>query len=477
MTEVYRFRSISRLLGEPYRELERQTIFFTRPDQLNDPMEEFRDIVWYGDRIVWTNLFRNYVFSLYQTYLLLITVGNEEALRDHYLPIMACWNESQGPQIRELLDDLWKRVSEKLKLHTLVDKVTAMNRKVRSDELTFYFYQLHADIISEIQRIHAERGLAPEAERPKQEGLEIRPTLADSGYFEQLQKAATKQGISPDDVFPSLYRWPEESDWRRYVTCRDSSKIPRSSRTHLLLSFPMKYVEKLEELLWPEWYTACFSKSYHNSSVWGHYGEDHKGVCLIFEAAESDHVRSLELKRLTGRQINEKGENSENWTFSSMSFRDIKYDVKPATIDFFRNIGVLPLPTLMKLWYTDDAGNISECADHFDSEISEMEWHERHWGEFERNITIKSKDREYEQECRLVLNGQLDLSLEDRRRSLKYKFDSLKGLIFGIRTPAEDKFRIMEIIHSKCLESDRTDFKIYQAYFSPRDEKIRKYEI
>ena len=52
MTNFYRFRSVEQLLGE-YSELERQTIFFASLEDLNDPMEGFRDIVWHGDSILW----------------------------------------------------------------------------------------------------------------------------------------------------------------------------------------------------------------------------------------------------------------------------------------------------------------------------------------------------------------------------------------------------------------------------------------
>ena len=55
--KFYRFRGMDKLLDKPYRELERQTIYFAAPHELNDPMEDFRDIVWRGDKIVWTNFF------------------------------------------------------------------------------------------------------------------------------------------------------------------------------------------------------------------------------------------------------------------------------------------------------------------------------------------------------------------------------------------------------------------------------------
>ena len=61
MAEFFRFRSIDALLGK-FQELEKQTIYFASPEELNDPMEGLRDIVWDGDKIVWTNFFKHYVF-------------------------------------------------------------------------------------------------------------------------------------------------------------------------------------------------------------------------------------------------------------------------------------------------------------------------------------------------------------------------------------------------------------------------------
>ena len=51
MTKFYRFRSIKKFLAPCFHELERQTAFFASLDDLNDPMEGFRDLVWSGDHI------------------------------------------------------------------------------------------------------------------------------------------------------------------------------------------------------------------------------------------------------------------------------------------------------------------------------------------------------------------------------------------------------------------------------------------
>ncbi len=72
---IYRFRSIDKILhtddlNSPniseedkirgFDELRKQQIYFSPIDNLNDPMEGFRDIFWSGDEIIWKNFIRQY---------------------------------------------------------------------------------------------------------------------------------------------------------------------------------------------------------------------------------------------------------------------------------------------------------------------------------------------------------------------------------------------------------------------------------
>ena len=117
-----------------------------------------------------------------------------------------------------------------------------------------------------------------------------------------------------------------------------------------MLDFPKKYLNEIDKLLWPNWYTACFMKNFHNSSVWSHYGDQHRGACLIFEAEKTGGSESLTLHQATDNSMKQ------------MSFHEITYRRKPSEVDFFRYIVRLPLADLMKLWYSDETGNPSECA-------------------------------------------------------------------------------------------------------------------
>jgi hypothetical protein len=63
---LYRFRSTDAVL-DAYEELVKQEIYFSSPEELNDPMEGYKDVFWAGDRIVWRNLLRHYLLCLLQT--------------------------------------------------------------------------------------------------------------------------------------------------------------------------------------------------------------------------------------------------------------------------------------------------------------------------------------------------------------------------------------------------------------------------
>ncbi len=62
--------------------------------------------------------------------------------------------------------------------------------------------------------------------------------------------------------------------------------------------------------------------------------------------------------------------------------------------------------------------------------------------------------------------GQFTWPLTPANRKLKYDFNDLDGIIFGIKIKEEYKLKIMEIIGKKCKAKGREDFKFYQAFYS-----------
>lgn len=461
MAEFYRFRSIDSLLGK-HRELEGQTIYFASPEELNDPVEGLRDIVWDGDEIVWTNFFKHYVFCLNRSCLILmIKPGKLDVDR---IPILGRWDQMTTPIEQVLFDEIWDRFCNLPHIQEIIEGLANTKRKIRYREIVFYLGSIQTfGLLDEIQKSYIGHRIIPEF--PNFQSPE---ELSNAVGMEMLFNAIKQtEEYKNEQVLDAVYQISEEMRHNIELT------VQYNTRTHppeildginrmTMLDFPKVYVEQLDRLLWSKWYTACFTGSSCNSSVWAKYADGHKGVCLIFEAIEKDNSNNLEL-------------NNNSIT---LSFREVHYEDKPGETDFFRTICRMPVGTLRELWYTDQDGGISECAAHIESESEEAAWKELYWKNFFRDVTFKTKDWRYEQEYRLVLDDGLGQFNEKDDRALTYNLDSLKGIIFGIRTSREDKVKIIEIIEKekRCNGNNRADFKYFQAYYSDKDGDIRKLE-
>ena len=461
---VYRFRSMEYLLGDKYQELEKQTIYFASPDELNDPMEGFRDIVWSGDKIVWTNFLKNYIYYLHASYLLLTITSSSAELDSDIIPIPGQWDQPPTPLIQRLFDDTWHRFLNLLNMQEVIEALANTNRKIRYRELECYLRLIQTIFSAQILELEIEQVPISESERQQfTEGLHSPEVLENIlTMLTVFEKAVTEEEVN------TMFRNIEALINRDRIIQQLNSPISTGKlekRDQLFYDSPKQYLKEIEKLLWPNWYTACFMKDYHNSSAWAHYGDQHRGVCLIFESEKTGSSNNLDLHQVAGKGVR------------TIRFYEISYVDKPSEIDFFRYIGGVPLDELMSLWYADEEGNISECAAHIprgsDMDTANLvTWVRNYEDRFYRAITIKTKDWEYEREYRLILDDRSDAFDEEKNRILTYNLNSLKGIIFGIKTTDEDKLRVIEIVQRKCKENNRTDFKFFQAYYSQEDGNI-----
>ena len=65
------------------------------------------------------------------------------------------------------------------------------------------------------------------------------------------------------------------------------------------------------------------------------------------------------------------------------------------------------------------------------------------------------------------------LDADKASRKLNYKFSDLSGIIFGARTAAEDKLKIMKIVEEKRKAEKRTDFEFHQVQYFHKDRSFR----
>lgn len=60
---------------------------------------------------------------------------------------------------------------------------------------------------------------------------------------------------------------------------------------------------------------------------------------------------------------------------------------------------------------------------------------------------------------------------------MKYEFNDLEGIVFGIKTPLEAKLKIINIIEEKCKKTNRQDFAFYQAQYSASTGGIKVFRM
>ena len=441
--QVYRFRSMKYLLGEKYQELKKREIYFSSPEQLDDPMEGLRDIFWRGNKILWENFFKHYVFCLYQTYIHFLVAGHSIQLNANNIPILGRW-DNLPPSAQRLFNEVWQRFLDLPRIPEFIEALANTNRKIRDRELRGYLESIHSALFYEIEEVCFANGLTPQSTiRRPPEGL---PSV---GEILESSLEAMAQLEEDEETTNALFQVAETMLYELRIELQLANGFPTEllKRNFLLVHFDFSgvYLKEIEKLLWFNWRTACFTDNYHNSSMWSRYGDNHKGACLIFESAQI--AGSRQHSAVTG-------------------LYKVDYRPKPNEVDFFRSIGRATVEQVMKLWYTDAEGNVSECDD-LD--------HKKYWDNFYRDITSKTKDWEHEREWRLILEDRWLEEGEDPK--LIYDFNSLKGIIFGIRASDAEILKAIKIIQKKCKKHERSDFKFYKAEYSQKTGDIRKNKI
>ena len=135
----YRFRSARGLL-EQFQELERQEIFFSAPDQLNDPMEGFRDVVWGGDAIAWRCHLKHYVLCLMETISTFIIAGryDYDVIGQHDFSF-----STVDKLATDALRDTYQRCCERFfadkHVGELPKRLASANHAIRRAELLFFY--------------------------------------------------------------------------------------------------------------------------------------------------------------------------------------------------------------------------------------------------------------------------------------------------------------------------------------------------
>lgn len=452
---LYRFRPVKNLLER--KELEDNYIYFAPPEQLNDPLEGHREEYWSGDTIVWGNFFKHY-------FLCLLKRGSQYFVVDdfskHKFPIHASLGD-MPEEIRKSTEEALKLFLENSNIKGHIDVLSAESRKIRIDELKLHLRCIQPLAIKHISNLFIKQGLLPESYKLAALSDDLLLTTSTN-----LIKQYHLIPHSSDQLTEKHYRVAinalNSQDLIRDYNAWKTKENENQKWSKLATGYPDDYLQNLKALYHPKWYAACFMESPFNSSIWGTYGQEHRGVCLKFRVINIDEQYSLKLtySKLSG----------ETHT-APFNLRKVSYSERPLDLNFFQSISCYSYPQLMKDWYTDATGKVSECASVISADIAN--WRDNYFDEYTQSITTKLKDWSGETEYRIPLTSNFDTFDTSKSRCLSYEFDSLEGIIFGINTPTEEKYQIMKVIEDLCDKHERKIFSFYQAYYDSEHVQIK----
>jgi hypothetical protein len=344
-------------------------------------------------------------------------------------------------------------------------------RAIRRNELLFYLYQLHPAALKAVFSVFAAHGLA----RPIGESDPLysffQSKVVNPDALTPADVPASEEAASVDSVFAFANNLIAQV--RLAHKLRIGEREYSGNHIHVVSEFPERYLKASERIVHPPWAVACFVRDQQNASMWGHYAEGHKGMCLKFKTSEDENGAFLTLHGINGVGGAVGKPSQPLYGDVRLKFQPVKYQDRYPEIDFFRNMGRLPKPTLFDFWYRGENGEVSSCAGHTSSAEATAQWRDRYWDDFQSVVTTKLTDWSYEQELRLIRMETILDHYEVEHRKLKYQFKDLEGIIFGMKTSDAEKIVTMRIVEAKCKQNGRDDFKFYQAVYSQNLGKIQ----
>ena len=464
--QLYHYRSIDSAL----KEIDNGTFHFSCREELNDPLEGYLRVYWQGDEAAWEGLLKNYICSLLLNicdYYLKVDgfiLPKQGLVRD----LCQFDNQNIQPILNELTDQFL--INEEIK--KVVDVLGKSKRKCYSEHLicTFLYIQpLAFKICFEIGLKHElfAAYVAEDLVKKYSHGYAINDSQVTFSKFfgdsERMERISEKlmtimpaiisdiselwlMGISLE--YPNILNGSSEKDIQN-VTKIDEKSIRAREWVKVSCEFPYLFLEELKSMLYPKGYFVCFSSKGDISPMWGNYADHHKGVCLIYE---TDVNNSLKVN------VNFNG-------FRPLSVKPVLYDGEVIERNFFETLGRLTRPQILK-WLSGKNG-ISSCYEAFKDEAA---WREKYWEIFAIKNYRKLASWSYENEYRAeITNYFYDLE-NPLKRNFQYDPQSLKGLVFGIKTTEYDKKLVYDALlkKKKLLEP----FTFYQADYDEEKQKI-----
>ena len=402
---LYRLRKLGHLLDH-HHELETQQIYFAKPSELNDPMEAIRDMIWSGDRIVWTNLFKHYILCLQWMLRTDLSHGSNFRIGPESLPVLGLPSRFS--------DDFWERyyrpsteaIIKQCELNVLIELLHQTRRQVHRAELSLYLHNIHFTAYAMIRNFHADQGMEIRSKRSDVDKIDS-ARLDWKEFFMKWEREADPAGY--DRAMASMIAADQlQRVVRRLGSKSDLKGLARENENFLIMQFIDAYLDGLNTIAWPDWYVASFTGNPWDSAQWAHYADNHQGVCLAFDDRLIDGL-SHGFERNHGIAA----QPSETNGYTALCVRDVNYLKTVGYVNFFNAIGHMNRNRVYQTWYSNENNELSTCAPAFKSKDEKNDWMTDYVDQFLSNVAMKTNDWEYEQEKRIILTSR-DVDLRDK---------------------------------------------------------------
>lgn len=418
----YRIRPISRLLGE-YGEIEKQEIFMAPMHSLNDPLEEYRNIIWNGEKADWKRLLNHYdsifcvanIINLSQSNIDIESIVSNEMFRERYakdfledavkdgltirlIQPMLADGENYYDAFAELLSRSKLTITSEKLISILIQLSEFISRKFIS------FFNSMANINHDTA--HEAKKFALDF-RTEEKSLHLKLLAHIESYLNQDKHTAS---ISSATQFRRTRNFLNEENPLNII--------------------PFKYVERLDKLTYPETLVSCFmgSKGIQNPISWSHYGQGHTGAALIFD---------FKTLNASVNELNRLGKLTK-WNM-------VSYQETIPTLDAFKLLKNSNSQTITSYWGSDNSAPTQELL------IS--------------NENVKTPHWSYEDESRLLYYPDSFDFRDANGFALKFSIESLVGVIFGMKTKQSDINEVIRLVQKKSKPNHTVDFFI--SYFCP----------
>ena len=485
---LYHYRSIECAVLE----IGNGTFRFASRDELNDPIEGYLCVYWQGDKAAWEGLFRNYVCSLMQAIQLSLLAVDEKMLKTRFL--MVDIHMFDNVPMGEILKNLGNSFLQEEIVQKLADFYGKNALRCSKKELQLILRSVHGKALKLCFKTLGEKHLIPD-DMAEQFQMGVRVDDVDSfvgflkeGPTDEAQRLAFIKAV--EDVLEDYielqfvqfgmdnedFLYGERHDSGATVENKtdESIKVKRgtlditSAATEnpypgrqyrdwmsVIIDFPRTYISELEDLVYPEGFVVCFSGKNDDSSMWGNYADNHKGVCLVYESDEdSDGKQSIPVAVDSGK------------TFRNLPVRRMNYSGQIIDRNFFETFGRLTYNQIVS-WLTGTEGP-SECLKSIVGD--EASWRDKYWRVYDDKFLRKLGAWEHEDEYRMMISNISSSYNDLKKRILLYDSRILKGVIFGIRTSEYDKKKVVDALLKAGKPFEEVEF--FQAEYDDLNQRV-----